>query len=101
MTRILVAPSARDDLHRLIRSHSLPADTPERVRRSLSRMERFPLLGRTLSGPWSRYRFLLGPWRWLIVTYTFDAEADTIMVVSVDDARSSTSVTSKTVSKNA
>jgi hypothetical protein len=101
VTRVLVAPSASDDLHRLIRSHSLPPDTPERVRRSLARLERFPLLGRALSGRWSGYRFLLGPWRWLIVVYAFDADGETVMVVSFEDARSSTSVTSETASRNA
>jgi hypothetical protein len=98
VTRVLVAPSARDDLDRLIRSHSLPADTPKRVRRSLERLDTFPLLGRELTGRWSGYRFLLGPWRWLIVVYAFDPETETVMVVSFEDARSSTSVTSETVS---
>jgi len=37
---------------------------------------------------------VLGPWRWLIVLYRFDAESDTIMVASFEDGRSSTAAAS-------
>jgi len=65
-----------------------------RVRRSLQRLERFPRLGRELGpGRWSGYRFLLGPWRWLLILYAFDEEADLVIVASFEDARTSTAAT--------
>ena len=95
MARVLAAPDAARDLERLIRTHSLPADTKDRVRRSLQRLARFPLLGRALEQErWSEYRFVLGPWRWLIVLYRYDAESDTVMIASFEDGRSSAAATS-------
>jgi plasmid stabilization system protein ParE len=92
--RVLVAPSARDTLERLIRTHSLPADTNPRVIRSLRRLERFPNLGRLIEeGRWSGYRFILGPWRWLIVLYQDEEESKTVMIVSFEDGRSSSVAT--------
>ena len=74
----------------MIKTHSLPGDTKKRVRQSLEPLTRFPLLGTELThGHWSGYRFLLGPWRWLIVLYRFDAEDDTVMVAAFEDGRSS------------
>jgi hypothetical protein len=94
VARVLVAPQARDDLERLIRTHSLPPDTRDRVKRSLKPFERFPLLGRAIEhGRWSEYRFILGPWRWLIVLYKYDPENDTVMVASFEDGRSSAPAT--------
>jgi hypothetical protein len=96
MARVLVAPSARDDLERLIKTHSLPSSTNARVRRSLARVDRFPLLGRAIDeGRWSGYRFILGPWRWLIVLYKYDAPTETVMIAAFEDARSSTAATSR------
>ena len=95
MARVLVAPRARADLERLIRTHSLPPETKDRVRRSLQPLTRFPLLGTEISqGRWSGYRFLLGPWRWLIVLYKYDAESETVMVASFEDGRSSAAAAS-------
>lgn len=96
MTPVVVAPSARDDLERLIKSHSLPADTTPRIKRSLEPLERFPLLGRAIEGGrWAGYRFVLGPWRWLIVLYKYEEQADTVMVASFEDGRSATAATSR------
>jgi len=94
VARVLVAPQAVGDLERLIRTHSLPSDTKDRVRRSLLPLTRFPLLGTEIEeGRWSGYRFVLGPWRWLIVLYLFDAMNDTVMVASFEDGRSSAAAT--------
>jgi plasmid stabilization system protein ParE len=90
VSRVIVAPSARDDLEALVKSHSLPADTTRRVRRSLERPARFPRLGRRIEeGRWVDYRFVLGPWRWMIVLYKYDDQADEVMVASFEDGRSS------------
>lgn len=93
MARVEVARATREDLDRLIRVLSLPVDTRERVKRSLRPLERFPRLGPELTGRWSGYRFVLGPWRWLIVVYVFDEADDRVVVVSMQDARSATAAT--------
>ena len=90
MARVVIAPEAVGELERLIRTHSLPPNTKARVRRSLQPLTRFPLLGTGIEGGrWSGYRFVLGPWRWLIVLYKVDAESDTVMIASFEDGRSS------------
>ena len=93
MTRVALAVAAVEDLDGLIRTHSLPADTLARVARSLRALERFPLMGPALSGRWEGYRFVLGPWRWLLLVYVFIEQEDRVVVVTVQDARSSTAAT--------
>jgi plasmid stabilization system protein ParE len=88
MTRVVVAPAAAEDLARLVITHSLPADTIKRVKRSLQPLSDFPLLGAPLKGRWSELRFILGPWRWMVVVYSFDEERDQVSVVTVQDGRS-------------
>jgi plasmid stabilization system protein ParE len=88
-----LARVAVEDLERLIRTHTLPADTPARVARSLRSLERFPLLGPELTGRWEGLRFLLGPWRWVVLVYVHLAADDRVVVVTIQDARSSTAST--------
>jgi hypothetical protein len=90
VARVELAVTAVEDLAGLIRTHSSPADTPARVVRSLRALERFPLMGPALSGRWQGFRFLLGPWRWLVVVYVFIESEDRVVVVTIQDARSST-----------
>jgi plasmid stabilization system protein ParE len=93
MPRVELSVAAVEDLDGLIRTHSLPSDTKARVARSLRALERFPLIGPTLSGRWEGLRFLIGPWRWLIFVYVFIESEDRVVVVTVQDARSSTAAT--------
>ena len=88
MARVELSEGAVDDLARLIRTHSLPPNTPERVKRSLRPLERFPLLGAELSGRWAGFRFLLGPWRWMVLVYVYLADEERVVVVSMEDGRS-------------
>jgi hypothetical protein len=90
---VVVTPAAADDLAQLIRTHSLPADTNERVKRSLRGLEQFPLLGAKLEGRWEGFRFVLGPWRWLLLVYVYDDDADRVSVVTIQDGRASHSAT--------
>ena len=88
MARAEVSLAARADLEQLIVTHSLPSDTRERVRRSLRHLERFPLLGPALEGRWEGFRFLLGPWRWLVLVYVYLEDEDRVVVVTIQDGRS-------------
>ena len=94
MSRVLIAPEAAADLARLITTHSLPADTSSRVRRSIEPLAHFPLLGASLVGRWRDFRFILGPWRWMLIVYAYDDEADLVAIVTIQDGRTSTAVTS-------
>ena len=88
MTRVLVAPSAWAGLRDLVRTHNLPEDVERRVKHSLEPLARFPRLGREIdAGRWAGFRFLIGPWPWLILVYRYDEEIDTAMVVLIVDGR--------------
>lgn len=93
MAAVIVAPTAQADLATLIRTHSLPASTIARVKRSLEPLARFPLLGSPLEGRWSGLRFILGPWRWMIVVYDYDEAADRVAIVTIQDGRSARAAT--------
>jgi hypothetical protein len=93
VARVLVSPAAIDDLGRMIVTHSLPSDTRARVRRSIEPLARFPLLGAPLDGRWSRYRFILGPWRWMLIVYAYDAETDAVAIATIQDGRTSAAAT--------
>src|SRR3954447_7004033 len=93
MPRVELAAAAVEDLRTLIRTHSLPPDAPARVVGSLRSLERFPLLGPALGGRWEGFRFLLGPWRWMVLVYVVLEREDRVVVVTIQDARSSTAVT--------
>jgi hypothetical protein len=94
VSRVLLAPAAIADLARLVTTHSLPADTSSRVRRSIEPLARFPLLGASLEGRWRDYRFVLGPWRWMLIVHTFDEAADVVAAVTIQDGRTSTAASS-------
>ena len=87
MARVEVALAAVEDLDRLIRVLTLPANTRERVRRALRPLARFPLIGAELHGRWAGYRFLLGPWRWMLIVYLYYDNEDRVVVVTIQDAR--------------
>ncbi len=93
MASVELAAAAIEDLDGLIRTHSLPADTRARVASSLRVLEHFPLMGPELEGRWAGFRFLLGLWRWLLLVYVYIESEDRVVVVTIQDARSSTAVT--------
>jgi hypothetical protein len=39
-------------------------------------------------------RFVLGPWRWLLVVYRYEESEDRVLVLTLQDARSSAAATS-------
>jgi plasmid stabilization system protein ParE len=81
---------AVEDLDRMIFTHSLPADTRQRVKRALAILEQFPRIGRQLEGRWRPMRFILGPWRWMLIVYAYQEADDIVLVVTIQDGRSST-----------
>jgi len=85
VARVVAAESARADLNALVLSHSLPASTQARVRTSLRPLATFPLLGPALTGRWHGFRFILGPWPWMLLVYVYDGAADQVSVVTVQD----------------
>jgi len=88
MAQVIVAEPARQDLADLVVTHSLPTSTRDRVRRSIEPLATFPLLGPALEGRWHGFRFILGPWPWMLIVYVHDEEADLVIVVTIQDARS-------------
>ena len=93
MARVELAGAAAEDLDRLIRTHSLPPDTKERVKRSLRPLETFPYIGAPLAGRWEGFRFLLGPWRWMLIVYEYLEEEERVVVATIQDGRSSQAAT--------
>lgn len=91
MASVLITPTAERELNALIESHSLPTSTRARLRSSLAPLRTFPLVGAPLAGRWTGFRFLLGPWRWMIVVYVYEDATDTASVVSIQDGRSARS----------
>jgi len=93
MARVVVTDAAARDLKDLIRSHRLPENTTERVKGSLRPLADFPELGPELGGSLAPRRFLLGPWRWMIVVYRFHPDRDLVAILAIVDGRTSTSPT--------
>lgn len=94
MTRVELARTAVEDLDRLIAVLTLPADTRDRVRRSLAPLAEPPRLGPELSGRWEASRFPLGPWRGMLLVYEYDEGEDRVVILTVKDARSSSAASS-------
>jgi hypothetical protein len=95
VARVVVTETAVQSLAELIDSHSLPADTAERIRRTLMPLERFPRLGPTLDPAAPEMRFLLGPWRWLVIVCAYRESEDVVAVLTFEDGRAARSATAQ------
>jgi hypothetical protein len=93
MPTIEVTRLARDELRELIETRQLPADSRERVSRTLLTLEEFPRDGKQLSGAWRDCRALIGPWGWLIVVYMYIEAEDRVVIIAFHDARTSEAAT--------
>jgi hypothetical protein len=93
VARVELALAAVEDLDTLIRTQSLPANTRARVARSLRGLQRHPLMGPALSGGWEGFRFVLGPWRSMLLVYVYMEAEERVVVVTIQDARSSSAAT--------
>jgi hypothetical protein len=92
---VVVTESARADLLVMILTHSLPPTTIDRVRAALAALAELPQLGPALEGRWDGFRFVLGPWPWMLLVYVWGEGADGVSVVTIQDARSATAATSE------
>jgi plasmid stabilization system protein ParE len=90
---VVVARRARADLAELIKTHSLPENTRDRVRASIDPIASFPQIGKRLTGRWRGFRMILGPWAWMLVVYVYDEATGTVTVVAIHDARPMSSAT--------
>ena len=81
---------AAEDIARLRITHRLPSDTNERLKRSIRSLGQFPRLGALLdSGGWEGFRFVLGPWRWMVIVYDYYEDEDRVVIATIQDGRSS------------
>jgi hypothetical protein len=55
----------------------------------------FPRLGPSLDGRWQGFRFVLGPWPWMLLVCSWDEEADEASVLTIQDARSASAAASE------
>jgi plasmid stabilization system protein ParE len=95
VAEVRLTAAAAEDLRELILTHELPSNTPQRVVRRLRALARFPKLGPALSGRWAGTRYVLGPWSWLLIVYLHDEGADTVVVLTMRDARRAASPTNQ------
>jgi plasmid stabilization system protein ParE len=96
VARVEVSRTAGADLERLIRTHSLPKNAKQRFKRAVRPLGRYPRLGPELGGQWSGFRFVLGVWRWMLIVYVHLEETDRVVIVTIQDARSSRAARSGT-----
>jgi plasmid stabilization system protein ParE len=94
VAQVIITPQARRDVDEAVVALSLPIDTWSRVARSLRVLETFPLAGAELCDRWAPTRFVLGPWPWVLLLYSYEESSDRVFVVAMHDARSATSATS-------
>lgn len=97
MAYVVITATARTDLDRLIRTHTLPPSTLERVRAAIQPLKAYPRLGRALSGRWAGFRVVLGPWPWMLLVYVYDESIDRVTLVTVQDSRSARAASSLAV----
>lgn len=90
-----MAAAAAEDLREPILTHELPPNTSQRVAGRLRALGRFPKLGPALGGRWEGARYVLGPWSWLVIVYEYDVSADTVVVLTMRDARRAESPTNQ------
>ena len=92
---VVLAESAVARLDDLIITHSLPATTRARVRASLEPLASFPRIGSRLGGRWQGFRFILGPWPWMLLVYEYDEAKNEVGVATIQDSRSARAATAQ------
>lgn len=88
MAHLIVSAHAREDLARLLASHCLPSNTRRRVAESVEHLRFAPQAGQALEGDWEGFRYVFGPWRWMVIVYHYWDEVDAVAIVAIYDGRS-------------
>jgi len=91
---MIIAPAAAADLDLLIRELNLPPNARVRVRDRLSQLADFPESGEKLTARWQGFRYILGPWRWMLIVFVFDNDTNQVNIVTIQDSRTAQSATS-------
>lgn len=94
MPSVVVTPTAAADLDQIVVSNDLPEDTRDRIRALLEPLADFPEMGTELEGRWKGFRYLVGPWPWMLLIYVFDEDMDLVAVTAIQDARRGGAATS-------
>ena len=95
VTTVVLAEPAVANLDHLIFARSLPATTRAQVRASLEPLASLSLIGSKLGGRWHGFRFILGPWPWMLLVYEYDETKDEVGVATIQDSRSAPAATSQ------
>ena len=95
MATVVLSEPAVASLDYLIVTLSLPATTRARVRPALEPIASFPMIGSKLGGHWIGFRFILGPWPWMLLVYEYDETKDVVGVATIQDSRSARAATSQ------
>ena len=88
MAQLVFRRGAREEFARLRFTHQLPPDGWQRVLRSAEHLRFAPLAGQALDGEWGGFRYVVGPWDWMLIVYRYDEENDRAVVVLLADVRS-------------
>jgi hypothetical protein len=93
LATVVLSATAVARLAELIETHRLPATTRDRVQDSIEALALFPEMGPRLAGRWGGFRFILGPWQWMLIVYEHDATSDRVYVQTIQDSRSAGAAT--------
>lgn len=93
MALVEFSRTAVTHLDHLIDSRSLPGDTRSRVVGASRHLEHFPESGAVLEGKLARYRFVLGPWSWMLIIYEYFADDDLVVITGIEDSREADAAT--------
>ena len=88
--------AAARSLADFIDSHGLPGDASRTDPPFAATLERFPRLG-SIFETTRELRFLLGPWRWLIIVYAYRVDNELVAVLAFEDGRSARSARRQTL----
>lgn len=91
MASVIVTPTAQRNLDDITATHTLPETTLDRFGESVAPLRQFPRMGTIVSRRTGDLRYILGPWRWMIILYRYYEDADQVRIVSVHDGRSARS----------
>lgn len=94
MVDVLVAPGAWRTFATMTETHRLPPTAKMRVVARINALATFPERGRALDGRWTGFRYVLGPWPWMLIIYRVDAERSVVQVAAIQDARRAAAATS-------